>query len=399
MRVLTQAAARRIALAAQGFADPRPAGRPSARHLRRVVDRVAAVQLDSVNVFARAHHMPFASRLGWPAPGIVDRHLNETGELFEYWGHMASCMPVALQPLFRWKMDQPWPWDRIDRIAVERPGFIERTFDFVAANGPLTIKDLDDVGTRDDGWWRSEGRVVLEWLFAKGRLTAWRRPDFTRVYDVPERRLPAAVLAMPTPDPIDARRALVAIAARSLGVFTPGDAADYWRFTQAETRARLAELERAGDVERVAVDGWREPTWLATGAAEPRRVRARALLSPFDPLVWYRPRAQRLFDFAYLIEIYVPEPKRVHGYYVLPFLLDEAIVARVDLKADRAGRRLLVRSAWLEPGHVAEHVASELAMALHEAAEWAGAGEVIVEDKGDLAGPLQRAACATATAS
>ncbi len=391
MRTLTLAAARRIALAAQGFADPLPSGRPDVRHLRRVVDRVAAVQLDSVNVFARAHHMPFASRLGWPAPGIVDRHMNETGELFEYWGHMASSMPVAMQPLFRWKMDQAWPWKRIDQIEVDRPGFVERTFDFVVANGPLTIKELDDVGTRDDGWWRSEGRVVLEWLFAKGRLTAWRRPDFTRVYDVPERRLPATVLAMPTPDPIDARRALVAIAARSLGVFTLGDAADYWRFLRAETAARLAELERSGEVERVAVEGWCEPTWLAVGAAEPRRIRARALLSPFDPLVWYRPRAQRLFDFAYLIEIYVPEAKRVHGYYVLPFLLGEDLVARVDLKADRSAGRLLVRSAWLEPGYDAEHVARELAEVLREAAAGVGAGEVVVEDKGDLAGALGRA--------
>lgn len=393
MRQVTVSAARRIALAAQGFADPRPAGRHDARHLRRVVDRVSVVQLDSVNVFARAHYMPFVSRIGWAETARIDRHLNDGAAHFEYWGHQASVMPVEMYPLFRWKMAAfaADPWPAIRRVEADRPGFVERTFEAVAERGPLTISDLEDVGTRYDGWWRSEGRIALQWLFATGRLTAWRRSDFSRVYDLPERRLPAAVLGAPAVDEVDAQRDLVARAARSLGVFTLADIADYWRFKQADTAARLRDLEVGGVVERVEVHGWRERAWLAVGAAEPRRVRARALLSPFDPLVWYRRRAERLFGFTYLIEIYVPEAKRVHGYYVLPFLLDEALAARVDLKADRAGRRLLVRSAWLEPGGDAERVARELAATLHEAAAWAGADAVIVGEKGDLAGSLRSA--------
>lgn len=395
MRSISLPAARRIALAAQGFADPRPAGRHDVRHLKRVIERTSVVQLDSVNVFARAHYMPFLSRVGGPTTDRIDRHLNDGAAHFEYWGHQASVMPVELHPLFRWKMkavqDDPWP--AIRQIDADRPGFVDRTCDAIADRGPLTISDLDDVGTRSGGWWRSEGRLVLEWLFATGRLTASRRSDFARVYDLPERRLPATVLTAPAVDEADARRDLVARAAKSLGVFTLADAADYWRFKQADTLTRLKDLEASGVVERVAVQCWREPAWLAVGSAEPRRVHARALLSPFDPLVWYRPRARRLFDFTYLIEIYVPEPKRVHGYYVLPFLLGDEIVARVDLKADRAGGRLLVRSAWLEPGGDAEHVAAELAATLHEAAAWAGVDEVAVEDRGDLVGAL-RVQCA-----
>jgi 3D (Asp-Asp-Asp) domain-containing protein len=204
MRQITVPAARRIALAAQGFADPRPAGRHDVRHLRRVVDRVSVVQLDSVNVFARAHYMPFLSRIGWAEAARIDRHLNDGAAHFEYWGHQASVMPVEMYPLFRWKMAAfaADPWPAIRRVEADRPGFVERTFEAVAERGPLSIGDLDDVGTRYGGWWRSEGRIVLEWLFATGRLTGWRRPDFARVYDLPERRLPAAVLGAPAVDEV-----------------------------------------------------------------------------------------------------------------------------------------------------------------------------------------------------
>ncbi len=396
---LSTAQARRLALAAQGFVDPRPVGVPDRRALRRVVGRTGLFQIDSVNVLTRAHYLPLFSRLGPYPVRLLDRAAYQAPrELFEYWGHEASLLPVDVQPLLRWRMAQARTesWGGMRRIAEERPGFVADVLAEVRRNGPVSAGDLEhlhdtDRPRRAGPWWDwSHVKRALEFLFWAGEVTTASRRGFERLYDLPERVLPAAVLSTPTPDRSDAQRELLRRAVGSLGVATERELRDYYRLSVADARARVAELVEDGGLLPVHVEGWRGPAYLDPHARLPRRVSARALLAPFDPVVWERSRAERLFGFRYRVEIYVPAPQRVHGYYVLPFLLGDRLVARVDLKSERARGVLLVQAAFAEPDAPAG-TAAELAAELTALAGWLGLSAVEVADRGDLA-PAVRSA-------
>jgi uncharacterized protein YcaQ len=392
---LSKAQARRIALAAQGFADPLPGGSPDRRHLRRVLGRVGLIQVDSVNVLQRAHYMPLYSRLGPYSRDLLDRASGRPPrELFEYWGHEASLIPVQLQPALRWRMADAHDsaWGGMRRVAVEQPELVAWVLEEVRAKGPLTAAEIEHDAPRETGNWGwnwSAVKRALEWLFWSGEVTAaGRNGSFARLYDVPERVLPAEVLAVPTPTTADAHRQLVELAARSLGVAAEIDLRDYFRLPVAGARVAIAELVEAGVLRPVQVEGWRAPAYLHADARLPRWVRASTLVSPFDPLVWERSRTERLFGFRYRIEIYVPAPQRVYGYYVLPFLHDDALAARVDLKADRKAGVLRVPAAWLEPARESGATAEALAAELRRLAGWLELGEVAAPERGDLAGAL-----------
>ena len=385
--------ARRIALAAQGFADPAPTGAVTRRHVRRVLARTQLLQIDSVNVFERAHHVPLFSRLGPYDTGLVADLAYRRRELFEYWGHEASLLPVALHPLLRWRMARAEAleegWGRVRRVMHDRPDFVAQVLERVREQGPVGAGALREGPRRLGSWWDwDEAKVALEYLFWCGRVTTSSRRSFERLYDLTERVLPAEVLAAPTPSREDAQRALVLLAARAHGVATAADLRDYFRLRPAEADVAVRSLVEDGALLPVDVDGWLQPAYLDPGARLPRRIRASALLSPFDPLVWQRARTARLFGFDYRIEIYVPAHKRVHGYYVLPFLYGDQLVARVDLKRDRAAGVLRVLASWLEPGGDAGEVAYALAVELRRAAVWQGLSDVVVEPWGDLAGVL-----------
>ena len=398
---LTAAAARRIALAAQGFGRRRPATPPGTRQIRELVARLGVLQLDSVNVFSRAHYMPVFSRLGPYDRALLDRMAahdttRPVRRLVEYWAHEASLIPVERHPLFRWRMAavDGEAWGSISRVIRERPELVADTLELVREQGPIraSATGIPRPEPRPGHMWNwHEGKVALEYLFFAGKVAAAGRVNFERLYDLSERVLPAEVLAAPTPDPADAQRELVRIAAAALGVATEPDLGDYFRLPRADSKARVAELVAAGELTEVEVEGWGAPAYLWPAARRPRRVDARALLSPFDSLVWFRPRAERLFGFRYRIEIYVPAAKRVHGYYVLPFLLGDALVARVDLKSDRQAGSLLVQSAFAEDHADRDHVASELAAELRLTAAWLGLDDVVVRRRGDLAPALQKA--------
>ncbi|GAB2467921.1 winged helix-turn-helix domain-containing protein [Jatrophihabitans fulvus] len=390
--------ARRIALAAQGFADPRPSGRVDARHVRRVLERVVLLQIDSVNVFSRSHYLPVFARLGPYPHALLDRitgyeRTPRRPEMFEYWAHAASLIPVGLHPLLRWRMDRAHtePWPHIRRIAAENPQLMDDVRRLVAENGPVVAGDTEipRPAPRPGHMWNwSDGKTALEYLFYAGEITTAKRVNFERWYDLTERVLPPEVVGTPTPAVADAQRELVRLAARAQGVATIADLADYFRLLQADTKAAVADLVGTGELLPVEVDGWSRPAYLWREAKRPRRVSARALLSPFDSLVWFRERTERLFGFHYRIEIYTKEAERRYGYYVLPFLLGEQLVGRVDLKSDRQAGVLRVQAAWIEPGHDPAHVAPELAAELASTASWLGLAAVEVVPRGDLAGPL-----------
>ena len=393
---LSAVQARRIALAAQGFADQRPLGVPDRRALRRVLGRVGALQIDSVNVLVRSHYLPLFSRLGRYPVALLDRAAYRAPrELFEYWGHEASLLPVAAHPLFRWRMERAMheAWGGMRRIQRERPGYVEAVLQEVRARGPISAGELEDGERprRSGPWWDwHDAKRALEWLFWSGQVTAAGRRGFERLYDLPERVLPAGVLAAPTPSAADAQRELVRIAARALGIGTERDLRDYFRLAAADVRPRVAELVEAGELLPVAVEGWRQRAYLDPAARLPRRVPGRALLSPFDSLVWERERTERLFGMRYRIEIYTPVERRVHGYYVLPFLLGDGLAARVDLKADRAAGVLRAQAAWAQDGHGPGLVAEGLAAELRSMAGWLGLERVEAADRGDLAPALRR---------
>ena len=382
--------ARRIALAAQGFCRRPPAVLGPAA-LQAGLARLGLLQIDSVNVLARAHYLPLFSRLGGYDRAVLDRLAGHDGRrskperrtLFEYWGHEASLLPAATQPLLRWRMERARAgqgiWRGVHDVATARPELAARLFDEIRDRGPLGIGDLRTPETGKGGWWGwSDTKTVLEWLFWTGQITAAGRRGFERVYDLPERVLPAAILATPTPEPGTAATALVAQAAQALGIATAGDLRDYWRLPVDLARIAVERLVEAGSIVPVTVAGWRQQAFLAADAALPRKVAARALLVPFDPLIFRRERVERLFGFHYRIEIYTPAEKRRHGYYVLPFLLGDRLVARVDLKARRAGPCLVVQNAHVEEGVDAALVADELAGELRELATWLGLERVSV---------------------
>jgi uncharacterized protein len=388
---LSAAEARRIALAAQGFGQARPAGRIDARHFGRVLDTVGLLQIDSVNVLARAHYMPLFSRLGAYDQRAFDRYAWGSGRMFEYWGHEASLIPVERYGLFRHRMDGAFGRTMRNRERLRsREETVRRVMAEVRERGPVIAGDVHE-GERRSGWWEwGDAKVVLEALYTTGDLAIGDRRNFARLYDLPERVLPSEALAGPHPPEDEAQRELMALAARHHGVGTAADLADYYRLPLTPAKRRLEELADAGRLERVAVEGWDAPAYLDPQARVPRRVEARALLSPFDPVTWNRDRAERLFGFHYRIEIYTPADKRQYGYYVLPFLLGEDLVARVDLKADRQAGALLVQAAHLEPGRDAPATASALAEELRLVAHWLGLDRIVIAPRGDLAGELSR---------
>jgi uncharacterized protein YcaQ len=382
--------ARRIALAAQGFAGLRSA--PATRRaLARAIKSLGLLQLDSVNVLVRSHYLPLFSRLGGYAMSDLDR-LARPGRrraLFEYWGHEASLLPVELQPLLRWRMARAARGQDIYKgmanFARERRDYVERVHAEIAARGPLSAGELSDGGRGRGSWWGwSHGKHALEFLFWAGRVTTAERRGFERVYDLTERVLPPDVLTAPTPDEADAQRALIELSARACGIATEPDLRDYFRLDPADSKARVAELVELGRLRPVTVEGWRDRAYLHGDAAIPRAVTARALLSPFDSLIWMRARIERLFGFHYRLAFYTPAAKRTHGYYVLPFLLDERLTARVDLKADRRRGRLSVLAAHGEPAITAGAVAEALAGELRGMADWLGLPVVHVGRRGDL---------------
>lgn len=399
---LSAAEARRVALAAQGFGTQRRGG--SAAKLAKLANRLNAFQIDSVNVLVRAHYMPAYSRLG-PYPMTALDHLAYAKrELFEFWGHAACLLPMSLYPVFRWRMDaaQTSRWWGGTTPVVRR--YVERVYEEVAEKGPISAGALPNAGKSSGNWWGwSDGKRAIEMLFRMGRVAVAGRRNFERLYDIPERVIPKEILGAPVPSPDEAKKQLLVLAATALGVGTARDIAGYfhienWWDRNVEAGRRPSELPRLVrelvEEERLvpaSVAGWKETAYVVPQTAIPKHVETRALVSPFDPLMWERKPTQRLFGFDYKIEIYVPAPKRVYGYYVLPFLLGDRFVARVDLKADRKTKTLLVPGAFTEPGEDARQVASALVDELQLMASWLQLDRVEVGTKGDLSARLQKA--------
>lgn len=396
MESMSAAQARRVALAAQGLARPRPEGRLDRRHLRRLLDDTGLLQIDSVSAVARSHYLPGWSRLGGYSLGLLDRAAYVDRGLFEYWGHEASLLPVALHPLLRWRMaaarDGVGTWGSVARVAREQPELVRQVRDAVSARGPVTAAEIGEGEGRSGSWWGwTPTKQALEFLFWSGEVTASSRTSgFARRYDLVERVLPGPVLDAPTPTEADAHRALLLRAAARLGVATASDLGDYFRLPAAATAARMVDLVAEGALVPVRVEGWRPVAYALPGLVVPRRVAACALLSPFDPLVWERPRVARLWGFDLRLEIYTPEPKRRWGYYVMPFLLGDRLVARVDLKADRKQSTLLVQAAHAELDVGDTEVVAELADELRLMASWLELDRVVVNGRGDLAPALSR---------
>ncbi|MGD9508727.1 MAG: winged helix-turn-helix domain-containing protein [Geminicoccaceae bacterium] len=374
---LSAAAARRVALAAQGLHRPRRQVEPSRAAMLRKVESLGALQIDSVSAVVRSHYLPLFSRLGPYQRPLLDglAYDGRRRRLFEYWGHEASLLPVSLQPLLRWRMARAREgrgiYSGLARFGSERRAFVDEVLDEVGRSGPLAAGDLAEGGRGQGGWWGwSDGKLALEWLFWAGLVSTATRRGFERVYDLTERVLPKQVAEAPTPGASEAQRALLAIAARALGVATAIDLREYFRLEPADANARIAELEEAGQLLPVQVEGWERQAWLDPAAVLPRRAEGSALLSPFDSLVWERDRTERVFGFRYRLEFYTPAHRRVHGYYVMPFLLGDRLVARVDLRSDRAAGCLRVIAIHLEPGALSGSVIEALRPELACLAAW-----------------------------
>ncbi|MGH3633858.1 winged helix-turn-helix domain-containing protein [Mycobacterium sp.] len=402
---LTAAQARRIAVAAQGFSEPRPGGNITSAHLRRLISRIQVLQLDSVSVAVRAHYAPVFSRLGPYDRDVLDRaawaHSARSPRLLvEYWAHEAALMAVDDWPLLRWRMRQyrhgRWETRRYFEAVKANPRLADDIVAAVAQLGPCTAGQIEDHLAAEPraakgAWWnRSDTKWVAEALFAAGVLTTATRTGFTRHYDLTENVLPPNVLAREVDDD-EAIRQLTLRAATALGVGTEADIRDYFRLAAGQAKPSIAKLVADGELEQADVDGWSAPAYLLAGQPLPRRDRGTALLCPFDPLIFFRPRVQRLFGFHYRIEIYTPAAQRRHGYYVWPFLLDGELVGRVDLKADRARDVLHVVGAFVEPDRSPPRVAAALAGELATMASWLGLAGITVGDRGDLAGELSSA--------
>lgn len=401
MREISAAAARRTALAAQGFADRRPAGTANRRAVLRVLERTQLLQLDSVSAVVRAHYAPVFSRIGAYDRSLLDEAAWQDSKrrprrLVEYWAHEAAMIPAQDWPLFRWRMRRytHGRWGGARHVVERNPTLGDDVLDVIREAGACTAGEVEqhlegDRPRRKGSWWNlSDTKIVCEQLFAAGELSVARRVGFTRYYDLTERVLPPDVLARDV-DESEAVRELVRKAAIALGVGTEPDLRDYYRLHRSQTEPAIADLVDAGDLEPVTVADWKQIAYRHTGARTPRQITGAALLCPFDPVVFFRSRTHRMFDFHYRIEIYTPEAKRVHGYYVFPFLLDGELVGRVDLRADRAGGRLLVPGAFAEPGRDPKPIAAALRGALREMADWLELDDVVVGERGELAEPLR----------
>ena len=376
--------ARRLALAAQGFGVRPSTAAISSAQVNRMIGRLGLLQIDSVNALVRSHYLPLFSRLGNYSPQLLDQAAWSQGRqrrLFEYWGHEASLLPLAMYPLLRWRMQRARQghgiYGQLARFGQEQQATIRRVLACVEEQGALGAGSLSTRQERAGPWWDwSAEKHALEWLFAAGELTVAGRRGFERLYDLPERVLPAAILQQPLLDEAQAQRGLLLHAIGALGVATEKDLRDYFRLSPADGPARLAQLLEAGEVQRCEVEGWRQAAYCLPAPKVPRKVEASALLSPFDSLVWERSRTERLFDFRYRLEIYTPQHKRIYGYYVLPFLHDERIAARVDLRAERALGRLAVHAVHEEPQGLDEQGMMALAANLRQMAKWLGLEQV-----------------------
>lgn len=362
-----------MAIAAQmldGRARPH-SGRVDRRHLRRVIDRIGLLQIDSVNVVCRSQYLPLLARIGPYRPDALDAAAYGHRDYFETWAHEASLLPVGLHPLLRWRMRPEAMHHRYQRWADVNEKLIEKVYATVEEKGPTAAGDVADGEKRTGPWWDwTSAKTALEWLFATGKVAVATRRNFERLYDVTERVIPTEVLDRPTPTETEARRNLLLIAARAMGVATASDLADYFRMKVTVAKPLIRDLVEAGDLVPIRVEGWKDQAWLHADARIPRDVDACALLSPFDSLVWDRRRTERLFGFHYRIEIYTPAAKRRYGYYVLPFLCGDRLVARVDAKADRAASVLRLPSIHYEEGVDSGAAASRLDAALGELADW-----------------------------
>ncbi|MEV0292799.1 crosslink repair DNA glycosylase YcaQ family protein [Nocardia sp. NPDC050710] len=390
------AAARRTALAAQGFGRRKPAAN-NRRSILDVLTRTQVLQLDSVSAVVRAHYAPVFSRIGVYDRALLDAAAWSNGarrprRLVEYWAHEAALLPVEDWPLMRWRMRryEHGRWSGMRKVVERNPTLGKDILEVITEFGPLTAGEVErhlelDKPRPKGTWWNlSDTKMICEQLFAAGALSVDKRVGFTRHYDLVERVIPPEVLAREV-DEADAVRQLTLNAATALGVATETDLRDYYRLHRSQTEPAIAELVDAGELEPVQVEGWDKTAYLRAGATTPRRIEGAALLCPFDPLIFFRPRTERIFDFHYRIEIYTPEPKRVHGYYVFPFLLGGELVGRVDLRAERATGRLQVPGAFAEPGFGTPRTAAALRDALREMADWLELDEVVVGAKGDLA--------------
>ncbi len=383
---LSIAEARALALAAQGFDTPRPAVKATQRHINSLISRLGVIQIDSVNVLVRSQELPLFSRLGNHDRNAIPK-ATESQKIFEYWGHEAAHLPVEIHPLFRWKMEaarlgKARHWG-LTSFYDDNRVFVKRMLKHVETNGPTTARELstrtEKRGADKKTWWDwDESKTALEYLFLTGQLMSrGRGTDFARIYDTPERVLPANILDAPAPTEHDARKQLLVHSAIAQGVATASDLADYYRQKPAAVKTLLAELLEEGELRAVAVEGWAEKAFVHRSAKLPKQLHATALLSPFDSLVWCRPRNERLFNFHYRIEIYTPKEKRKFGYYVLPFMMNGQMVGRVDLKADRANSKLLVHSVHTEKGIKRSTINDALRTELHAMGLWLGLDKVV----------------------
>ena len=369
--------ARALALAAQGFDSPRTKTKSTTADAVALIKKLGVIQIDSVNVLVRSQELPLFSRLGDHDRNAIPKATSQ-GKIFEYWGHEAAHLPVELHPMFRFKMHAARSgklkhWG-LTSFYAENKAFVKRILKHVEVNGSVTARELSTRTTKKSSWWDwDEAKTALEYLFLTGELmSCGRGSDFARVYDIPERVLPRKILQMPTPSETEARKDLLVRAMRAQGVATMRDLADYYRQKPAVVKPLVSELVEQGVLREVSVDGWQDKAYVHRNAQLPKRLFATALLSPFDSLVWCRPRNERLFNFHYRIEIYTPEAKRKFGYYVLPFMVDGEIVGRVDLKADRANSKLLVQSVHTERGVKRETINRALNAELQLMASWLG---------------------------
>lgn len=378
--------ARRLALAAQGFTGRQPPAIIKAGHVTQLIRRLGVVQIDSVNALVRSHYLPLYSRLGNYSQALLDQVAWSQGRhraLFEYWGHEASLLPIEFYPLMRWRMRRAARgegiYQQLARFGREQRPVIERVLQAVRERGALGAGSLGSRQERAGPWWDwSAEKLALEWLFAAGDVTVSGRRGFERLYDLPERVLPAAALDHPEIDEAQAQRGLLLHATKALGVGTEKDLRDYFRQDPLPSRVALAELVEMGALQRVRVEGWKQPAFCLSDTPVPRKVSASALLSPFDSLIWERARTERLFDFRYRLEIYTPQHKRVYGYYVLPFLHNERIAARVDLRSERAAGCLAVHAVHEEEPGLDEEGRQALVQNLRQLADWLGLPDVRV---------------------
>lgn len=388
--------ARRVALAAQGFANPRPSSAVTQRHVVGVFRNVGAIQIDAVNVLVRSQELPLFSRLGSHKRTAI-AEATKQGKIFEYWAHEAAHIPIEFHPLFRWKMDAARRGDSahwgLSTFYAANKAFVESIYSRVVSDGPFTSRELSMRKGPKGAWWDWDAaKTALEYLFWTGRLMSRARGnDFSRIYDIPERVLAQSILAMVTPSEHDARKTLTAHSAASMGIATASDLADYFRQKLMVVRPLIKELVEDGVLREVHVEGWNEIAYLHSSARLPQSIHTQALLSPFDSLVWCRPRNERLFNFHYRIEIYTPQHKRRFGYYVLPFMLNGEIVGRVDAKAHRAERTLKVHASFAEAGVDRSDVAKHLSTELTEMATWLDLDHVVVARRGNLSTSLRSA--------